>query len=207
MSLLYAIDLCGTLVFAMSGAFKAVRYELDLLGIIVLAVATGVGGGLIRDMLLGATPPAVFQDEWYLIVCIAGALAVFFGAPRIAKRWNRVMIADAIGLGVFAGIGAVKALQYDLGPIGVMMMAALTATGGGVVRDVLIREIPAVIQKDFYATAALFGGAALLGAYTLGWGQPLQFLVAGVVTTGLRFYAMITNMTLPRADPNDAPKG
>lgn len=200
MSLLYAIDLCGTLVFAMSGAFKAVRYKLDLLGIIVLAVLTGVGGGLIRDMLLGATPAAVFQDEWYFIVCIAGALAVFFGAPHIAKRWNRVMIADAIGLGVFAGIGAVKALQYDLGPIGVMMMAALTATGGGVVRDVLVREIPAVIQKDFYATAAVIGGAALLGAHTLGWSQPIQFLVAGVVTTGLRFYAMVTNMTLPRAD-------
>lgn len=204
MSLLYALDLCGTLVFAMSGAFKAVRYQLDMLGIVVLAISTGVGGGLIRDMLLGATPPAVFQDEWYFFLCIAGGLAVFFGAPHLAKRWNRVMIADAIGLGVFAGIGAVKAIQYGLGPIGVMMMAALTATGGGVVRDILVGEIPAVIQKDFYATAALIGGAAVLGADWLDWGQPLQFLVAGVVTTGLRFYAMVTNMTLPRAEASSA---
>lgn len=193
--------MCGTFVFAVSGGFKAARCQLDVLGIMVLAVATGVGGGLIRDVLLGATPPAVFQDERYLVVCLAGGLVAFWGAPRVAARWNLVMVADAIGLGVFAALGAAKGSAFGLGPIGIVMMGALTATGGGVVRDMLVNEVPSVIQKDFYATAALIGGGVLLLARTAGLGVPVQLLVAALVTTALRFYAMVTNLNLPKAPP------
>ncbi|RMF65204.1 MAG: trimeric intracellular cation channel family protein, partial [Bacteroidetes bacterium] len=97
--MLYVVDLVGTFVFALSGAFQANRHGLDVLGFLVLAVATGVGGGMLRDVLLGATPPAALQDELYLVVCLAGGLAVYWAAPPIAKRWNRVMVADAVGLG------------------------------------------------------------------------------------------------------------
>jgi uncharacterized membrane protein YeiH len=198
-TLLYILDVCGTFVFAVSGGFKAARADLDLLGIMVLAVATGVGGGLIRDVLLGATPPAVFQDELYLVVCLLGGTAAFFGAPRIAARWNLVMAADAVGLGVFAALGAAKGSAFGLGPIGIVMMGALTATGGGVVRDMLVNEVPAVIRKDFYATAALIGGLCLVLVRLLGFGVPVQLIAAGLTTTSLRFYAMLKHVNLPRA--------
>ncbi len=197
--ILYTIDLIGTFVFAVSGGLKATKYDLDLLGILVLATLTGVGGGIIRDLILGATPPAVFQNESYFIVCVVGGLAVFIASSRIEPWLREMMIADAIGLGVFAGIGAVKAHTFGLGPIGIVMMAGLTATGGGVIRDVLVREIPAVIQKDFYATAALAGGLCFLATTSLGVGEPIQLIVTAFVTTGLRFYAMFSKLNLPRA--------
>lgn len=206
MTLIDILDIAGTFVFAVAGAFRATRHRLDLLGIMVLAVATGVGGGMIRDMLLGATPAAAIQSELYLGVCLAGGLLVFLAADHVGAQWNRVMIMDAIGLGVFAAIGGIKGMDYGLGPIGVMIMAALTATGGGVVRDVLVREIPAVIRHDFYATAALIGGAALLGAEALDLARPLQIAVAATVTSGLRFYAMVRGVGLPRAGQPDEPE-
>lgn len=150
--MLCALDLLGTFVFALSGAFKRRRRELDWLGIMVLSVLTGVGACLIRDMLLGATPLAAFQDEWYFAACLPGAAAVIVAAPKIAKRWNRVMLADAVGLGLFAALGAAKGAAHGLGPIGVVMVGALTATGGGVIRDILVGELPAILYKGFYAT-------------------------------------------------------
>lgn len=198
------LDLIGTFVFAVAGALKAVRHQLDLLGIMVLAVATGVGGGMIRDVLLGATPAAALSSDLYLLVCLAGGLLVMVAASRVATQWNRVMVADAIGLGVFTAIGAAKGLEFGLGPIGVMIMGALTATGGGVVRDLLVREVPAVIQHDFYATATLIGGGALLLADAAGFGTVPQLWTAIAVTSGLRFYAMIRGVSLPRiATPDE----
>lgn len=199
MTTIEVLDIIGTFVFAVAGAFRATRHHLDLLGIMVLAVATGVGGGMIRDMLLGATPVAAIQSELYLGVCIAGGLVVFLASERVGKQWNRVMIMDAIGLGVFAAIGGAKGMDFGLGPIGVMIMAALTATGGGVVRDMLVREVPAVIRHDFYATAALIGGAALIGADAIGLDATWQIVVAAVATSGLRFYAMTRGVGLPKA--------
>lgn len=199
MTTLDALDIVGTFVFAVAGGFRATRHELDLLGVMVLAVATGVGGGMIRDMLLGATPVAAIQSELYLGVCLAGGLVAFAASSRVATQWNRVMFADAVGLGVFAAIGAAKAQAFGLGPIGVMVIAALTATGGGAVRDVLVREIPAVVKHDFYATAALLGAAAFLGVEALGFGTTIQLWTAIVVTSGLRFFAMFHGVDLPRA--------
>ncbi len=199
MNIVDYLDIAGTFVFAVAGAFRATRHHLDLLGVMVLAVATGVGGGMIRDMLLGATPVAAIQSELYLSVCLAAGLLVFLASEKVATQWNRVMIMDAIGLGVFAAIGGVKGMEFGLGPIGVMIMAALTATGGGVVRDILVREVPAVIRHDFYATAALLGGAALLGADAAGWSRFAQIAVAALTTSGLRFYAMTRGVGLPRA--------
>ncbi|NNE71248.1 MAG: trimeric intracellular cation channel family protein [Rhodothermales bacterium] len=178
--MIYLLDLIGTLVFAVSGALQANRHQLDFLGFMVLAVSTGVGGGVIRDMMLGATPPAVFQDELYLIVCVVGGVLVFRAAPPIARRWNRVMVADAIGLGVFAAIGAAKGHAFGLGPIGVMFMAALTATGGGVVRDLLVREVPAIIKGGFYATAALIGGLVYWFMGGLELGEPIRLTVTDI---------------------------
>ncbi|WP_412062982.1 trimeric intracellular cation channel family protein [Rubrivirga sp. IMCC45206] len=196
--MLTALDLVGTFVFALSGAFKAVRSGLDWLGVAVLAVLTGVGGGLIRDVLLGDTPPASFRDERYLFVCLAGAVAVIVAARPIAARWNRVMIADALGLGLFAAIGALKGAAHGLGPVGVVVMGALTAVGGGVIRDILVNEQPAVLYKGFYATAAVLGCAVLVALDALGVGVGLQFAACAVTTSALRFLAMARHVRLPR---------
>ena len=196
--MIYILDIFGTFVFAVSGAFKAARYELDILGVLVLAIATGVGGGIIRDVTLGYTPPAAFQDEIYLLVCLAGGLVVFVAANKIAPRWDCVMFADAVGLSVFAAIGAAKAQMYDLGGIGIIMMAAITATGGGLIRDVLVREIPAVLRADFYATAALLGGASFIAAGRLGYSQGTQLLCAIAATFLLRVLAIKYGISLPK---------
>ncbi len=200
MTLLDLLDILGTFVFAVSGGFRATRHSLDFLGVMVLAVTTGIGGGLIRDMLLGATPAAAITSELYLGVCILGGLVVWFGARRVALQWNRVMFADAIGLGVFTAIGAAKGAAFGLGPIGVAIMAALTATGGGVVRDLLVREIPAVVRHDFYATATLIGAGVFLGTAAAGASLPIQLWTTIIVTSGLRFYAMFKGVNLPRIE-------
>lgn len=208
--MLYFFDIFGTFVFAVTGGYKAARHELDLLGVLVLAVATGVGGGVVRDIILGATPPAAFHDELYLIVSLAGGLAIFFAGGRIVPRWRIVMWADAVGLGVFTAIGCAKGGLYGLGPIGIVMMGVLTATGGGAIRDMLVREVPAVIRKDFYATAALLGGMIMLACQKAGLGPDVQMMIGAGFTTGTRLLAMRMGIGLPRVrrlgpDEDDGP--
>jgi uncharacterized membrane protein YeiH len=203
--LLYALDLFGTLVFAVTGAFRAVKYELDILGVLVLSVFTGVGGGIVRDVVLGSFPPAVFTNELYFFVCLGGGLLVFFTAPRIARWWNAVKIFDAIGLGVFAALGALKGYDHGLGPIGVIMMGTVTAVGGGVIRDILVSEIPAVLTSDFYATAAALGALSLWGARVLGLSPEISLGIAVLVTIGLRLLALRFRFGLPRARSLPAP--
>ena len=170
-----------------------------MLGILVLATFTGVGGGIVRDLILGVTPPAVFQEEAYLVVCLLGGLVSFFLTRFIEGKWSQLMIADAIGLGVFAAIGAAKAATYGLGPVGIMTMAGVTATGGGVLRDILVREVPAVLQKDFYASAALLGGAGYVLAGMMGFPEWAQLSCTLVITIVLRFLAMFKGFHLPKA--------
>jgi uncharacterized membrane protein YeiH len=199
MTMITALDLLGSFVFAVSGAFRAVKHELDLLGVLVLAVSTGVGGGILRDVLLGEAPPAVFANEAYLLVCLVGGAAVFVASRPIAQRWNMVLMADAVGLGVFAALGAERAAAHGLGPVGTVFMAVVTATGGGVVRDLLVVEIPVILRTGFYATAALIGGTVYVVLNTLGAGTQTALLGAMVLTTLTRFAAMWTGIGLPRA--------
>jgi uncharacterized membrane protein YeiH len=195
---IFILDIFGTFVFAVSGAFRAVRHELDILGVLVLSIGTGVGGGIIRDILLGCAPPAAFQDERYLLVSVLGGLIVFVAANKIAPRWDCVMIADAIGLSVFAAIGSAKAQMFGLGVIGIIMMAAITATGGGVIRDMLVREIPAILRTDFYATAAILGGVCFVAAEHLALSKSIQLFSAAAVTFCLRVLAMKYGISLPK---------
>jgi len=205
--LLSFLDLFGTFVFAITGAFRALKYELDILGVLVLSVFTGVGGGILRDVILGSTPPAVFTNETYFLLCLIAGLLVFFTARRIARWWSVVKLFDAVGLGVFAALGALKGYQHALGPFGVVMMGTMTAVGGGVIRDILVSEIPAVLSSDFYATAAALGALALWGCEVLGWGNEISLVVAAALTLGLRLLALRFRFHLPRAKPLPAPPG
>ncbi|MFO7535927.1 MAG: trimeric intracellular cation channel family protein [Kiritimatiellia bacterium] len=197
-AMLNLLDLFGTFAFALSGAFRAIKYELDLLGVLVLATATGVGGGIMADLMAGNGTPFAFRDERYLLICLAGGLVVFVASKRIAPWWDGVMAADAVGLGVFAALGAAKATGAGLGHVGILMLAAITATGGGVVRDVLVREIPAVLRTGFYATAAIAGAIVFDGVRLGGYSLNTQLFSCILVTFILRLLAMRYKVGLPR---------
>jgi len=168
------------------------------MGRVAPQTATGVGGGLMRDVVCGDTPPMAFKNETYLLVCLLAGFLVFLSAPWIARRWNMVMIADAVGLGLFSAIGAQKAMSLGFGPLGVMFSGAVTATGGGIIRDILVRRIPDVIREDFYATAAIFGGAVFYLAAWYGLSDLPAFAVSLIFTVSLRFIAMYKGLKLPK---------
>src|SRR3954449_2537947 len=158
-TLLVTFDLGGTFVFALSGATIAVKHRLDLFGVLVLSFAAGNSGGIARDVMMGAVPPAAMSDWRYVAVSILAGLLMFFWHRAISRLRSPVMVFDAAGLALFAVSGASKALAFHAGPVAAVLLGMLTAVGGGIVRDVLVREIPAVLQTELYAVAALLGAA------------------------------------------------
>jgi len=196
---MYIFDLLGTCVFAITGAVRGVRHKLDFLGVVVFACTVGVGGGVFRDILLGATPVAAYEHESYLIVCIVTGILVFFLAPQIVGRWHLVAIGDALGLGIFTALGAAKGLMYGAGPIGIVLSGVFSAVVGGVLRDVMVRVVPAVLTSDFYATASLIGGLlyVLLSKTTLPF--PVQITITAITVTTIRLLAMRFKIHLPVA--------
>ena len=196
--LLTTIDLLGTLAFALTGAFRAVKHELDWLGVAVLACITGIGGGMIRDVLLGSTPPVALRQPMYLLVCLAGAALTIVAKRRIATLWNWVMVADALGLGFFAAIGAARADAAGANPLVIVLLAGVTAVGGGVLRDILVSEIPQVLKSDFYATAALIGGGVFWVFGLGGATETPRLLITTALVFGLRLVAMRRRLELPK---------
>ena len=199
--ILVTLDLVGTFVFALSGALVGVRHRLDLFGVLVLSFVAGNGGGVMRDAMIGATPPAALQDWRYVAISIAAGLVTFWRADAIERWRNPVQSIDAVGLGVFAVAGALKAQAFGLGPVGAMLLGMLTGIGGGMIRDVLVAQVPAVLKAELYAIAALAGaGVVVLGkALSL----PLAWVIAAgiVACTGLRLFAIRRGWKLPVAQP------
>jgi len=154
---LVVLDLTGIFVFALTGALVAVRKELDVFGVLVLAGTTGLGGGFLRDVLIDATPPAALADWRYLMVPVAAGLLTFFFHPAVGRREPLVNLLDACGLALFCVTGAVKALDYGLGPVPAALMGMVTGIGGGMARDLLASRVPAVFRGELYATPALAG--------------------------------------------------
>lgn len=162
---LVVADLVGIFVFAISGALVGVRKDLDVFGVLVLAGTTGLGGGFLRDVLIGATPPAALADWRYLLVPVAAGLLTFWFHPALGRRERTINIFDAFGLGLFCVAGALKALDYGLGPVPAAVMGMVTGIGGGIARDVLAGRVPEIFRGELYATPALAGAfVAVLGA-------------------------------------------
>jgi uncharacterized membrane protein YeiH len=196
---LLAFDLCGTFVFALSGAAAGVRYKADLFGVLVLAFAAGNSGGIVRDVLIGAVPPAAIRDWRYIAVSILAGLITFYWYRTINRLRSPVMIFDAAGLALFAVSGTTKALAFNAGPVAAVLLGMLTGIGGGIVRDVLVSEIPAVLRRELYAVAALIGAAAVVLGSVLDL-SPAGASIAGAVSCfGLRFIAMRRGWHLPTA--------
>src|SRR3954470_21957776 len=170
---LLALDLTGTFAFAVNGALTALRMaRLDIVGIVTLGMITALGGGIIRDVLLGSLPPATFSDWRYLAVAAGGGLVTFVFGRHLERLNTPITVLDAAGLSLFAVTGASKALGLGLGPAQAVILGAITGVGGGTLRDVLIRQIPSVLSSGLYAIPALIGAtvtvvAILLHAYGL----------------------------------------
>ena len=160
-----ALELIGLFAFAISGAMLAVRKRVEVVGVASLALVTALGGGIMRDLVLGDSPPRAFRDIWYLIVPLAAAAIVFVGHHLIERRLHRsVLVFDAVGLGLFAVTGAVKAAAYDTTAIGAVLLAVITAIGGGITRDVLANDTPQIFHPDsrLYAIPAAIGASAII---------------------------------------------
>lgn len=166
-TLITTLDLLGVAVFAVTGALVASRKQMDIVGFALLATVTGIGGGTLRDLVLGATPVFWVQQPVYVGVCIAVAGIVFFTAHIPESRFRLLLWLDALGLSFFCIVGADKALESGSGGFIAVVMGVITGTIGGVVRDVLGGEIPIVLRKEIYATAALAGATVfVVGAQT-----------------------------------------
>lgn len=199
--LLVAFDLGGTFVFALSGASVAVKHRLDLFGVLVLSFAAGNAGGITRDLMIGALPPAAMSDWRYVAVCILAGLVTFYWYRGINRFSSSVLIFDAAGLALFAVAGAGKALAYHTGPVAATLLGMLTGIGGGMTRDVLVREIPTVLKTELYAVAALVGAAVMVVGRELNVPSTDAAIAGAVLCFGLRFMAIRRGWQLPIARP------
>ncbi len=156
--LINVLNYVGIIAFASSGAFKAYEKGLDILGGIVLGSSVALAGGIIRDVLLGIFPPTNIVYLPYAVTAITASIVAYAFYPLVSRFREAFLYADAVGLGTFAAVGAEIAYQHSLNILGIILMAAITATGGGVVRDVLAGEVPVIFRRDIYATIAMLGG-------------------------------------------------
>ncbi len=203
--LVLILDLCGTFAFALSGAMAGIRRHLDVFGVLVLSFAASSFGGVSRDLMIGAVPPAALVDWRYLAVSVAAGLIAFFWPSPIEKLRNPVRLLDAIGLAFFAVAGAQKALAFGLSPVMAALLGMLTGVGGGVARDVLLAKVPAVLRSDLYAVAALAGAAIVVGGSMLHLPLVVPALGGGFVCFGLRVMAIRWGWHLPVAHERNAP--
>lgn len=198
MTPLYALDLIGTAAFAASGAWAGIRRDMDIFGVVVLGLVTATGGGTLRDLLLGV-PPFCLQDETYLYLSIGVSLAIFSLHRRLAFLHHPLLYFDAVGLGTFVVIGTGKALNLGGGLLGAVLMGVMTATAGGVVRDVLSGQVPLILRREIYASACLAGGLLLVLLRQTSLPAPLSATLAAACVITIRLLAIRGNWELPRA--------
>lgn len=202
-TLLFTLDLIGTFVFALSGAVSGVRNKLDPFGVGVLAFVAGNAGGVTRDVLIGAVPPAAIQDWHYIAVSLAAGAVAFVWYPNVTRLRPIVLVLDAAGLGLFAVAGTQKALAFGINPFVSALLGMLTGIGGGVLRDLLVNEIPVVLRADLYALAALSGAAIVVGGSILHWPPTATTITGAIVCFGMRLVAIRRGWNLPPAALHD----
>jgi uncharacterized membrane protein YeiH len=197
--LLLVLDLAGTFVFALSGALAGVRRRLDLFGIMVLSFAAGNSGGIARDVLIGATPPAAISDWRYLAVSVIAGVLTFFWHPAVERLHTPVLVFDGAGLALFAVAGTQKALAFNLNPFMAAVLGMVTGIGGGIVRDVLLNEVPTVLRAEIYAVAALAGAAVVVTGHLLALPSAVVAVAGAVLCFGIRVLAILRSWQLPRS--------
>ena len=198
-TLLVTFDLAGSFVFALSGAAAGVNRRLDLFGVLVLSFVAGNLGGIVRDVLIGAIPPAAIGDWRYVAISVAAGVICFYWYSIIDRLRSPVLLFDAAGLALFAVAGTQKALTFGLNPVMAALLGMLTGIGGGMARDVLLAEIPTVLRSDFYAVAALAGAVVVVVGHLLQFPLPVVAMLGAVVCFGIRLMAIRRGWRLPIA--------
>jgi uncharacterized membrane protein YeiH len=207
---LMVLELAGTFVFALSGAAAGVKYRLDLFGVLVVSCATATAGGITRDVLIGAIPPAALRDWRYLGISVVAGFVVFFSSPRAERQQrlrNLVLTFDAAGLALFAVSGTQTALGYGLNPVMAALLGMLTGIGGGMLRDVLVSDIPAVLYSDLYAVAALAGAIVVVVGHALNAPAAPSAVAGAGCCFGLRLVALWRGWRLPTAGEHEKATG
>ena len=199
---LLVLDLIGTFVFALSGAVVGVKRRLDIFGVLVISFAAASAGGIMRDLLIGFVPPAAIRDWRYTAASVLGGLLIFIWFPRSqrsARVRNFVLLFDAAGLALFAVTGTQKALGFGLNPVMASLLGMLTGIGGGMLRDVLVADVPHVLRSDLYAVAALAGAVVVVIGHRLDVAPGLAAVLGAVICFCLRLVAIRRRWQLPVA--------
>lgn len=199
MTTLLVLDLVGTFVFALASATAGVRRRLDIFGVLVLSLVTASAGGIARDLLIGAVPPAALADWRYFAAAMLAGVITFLWYPTIERLRTPVRMFDAAGLALFAVAGAEKSLDFGLHPLMAALLGMLTGIGGGMLRDILLAEVPAVLRSDLYAVAALAGAGVVVAGDALHWSSNVSALAGAVLCFVLRMLAIRFDWHLPRA--------
>ena len=194
---IYILDLIGTVVFAITGALAAKEHKMDIFGMFILAFVTGVGGGTLRDMMIGSTPVFWMKNPFYILMIVLGVVL-----PIVFKKmseWKKsILFFDAIGLGVFTVIGVEKGIDFGLHPVIAVALGAVTGCFGGLIRDILRNQIPAVLHKEIYATASLTGGIMFFVLNYLGFHSDLVAVLTAFIVFIIRVLALKYRWELPK---------
>jgi uncharacterized membrane protein YeiH len=196
--ILAGLDVAGVAVFAASGALAASRKQMDIVGFVLIATVTGIGGGTIRDLLLGIAPVFWITAPLYVVLCTCIAVLLFLAAPMLESRFRVLLWADAAGLAVFSVIGTERALAVGAPAVVAILMGMITATFGGLVRDVLCAEVPLILRREIYATAAAAGAVVYAGLAALGVARPPTALAAFLAAFAIRAIGIWLGLSLPQ---------
>ena len=203
MSFVYSLEMLGTAAFAVSGAMAASRKRMDIFGFCVLALMPAVGGGTIRDIIIDRVPVFWVSDNRYVAVAIIAALVVFFAPYRGPGSRQKVLIwADALGLALFAALGTEICLQHDTGPLVAIMLGVTTAVTGGMIRDVICNEIPLILSREIYATAAFVASLSYVVADRMALGDNTSLTIGVITGLAVRGLAIVYNWSLPSFGAN-----
>jgi uncharacterized membrane protein YeiH len=203
-TLILIVNLVATFVFGLSGGLAAVRARLDLFGVLVLAGVVALAGGITRDVLIGV-PPETFRDARYLAAAGTAGIVCFFAGRAVDRLHTAVLVFDAIGLALFCVSGASKALRLGLGPSQAIILGAITGIGGGILRDVLLREVPTVLCSELYAVPAIGGAAVVVVAHQAGTDNGMYALAGAAVCLGVRLIGVRYKLNIPIAPSDSQP--
>ncbi|MBR0670272.1 trimeric intracellular cation channel family protein [Neoroseomonas soli] len=197
--LITVLDWGGTFIFALSGGLLGVKKRFDLFGVLFLSFVVAVVGGITRDLLIGAVPPAAITEIHYFLIAIVGGLVTFWWYPSLTLLQRKILVLDAVGLGLFAVIGAQKAIDFGINPLMAGILGMLTGIGGGMLRDLLAGEVPFVLKGDIYALAALTGGAVVSIGHVMAISPSISMLLGAAACILLRLLAIFRGWRAPVA--------
>jgi uncharacterized membrane protein YeiH len=199
----YIIDILGTIAFAISGVLVAMEKKLDLFGVFIIAFVTAVGGGTLRDMLIGDTPVVWMRNPDYVITIVGSVIFAILFINQLKYLRRTLFLFDTIGIGLFTMVGIEKGISADLMPIMCIFLGTITASFGGVIRDILCNEIPVIFRKEIYATACILGGISYFLLIKLPWDGAFSYITAILIIIIIRLLAVRFKITLPNIYRNE----